>query len=462
MRQKTMKLWQMILVIVLSLVMVVTMFLPAFKINGDAFGKAVEESGGDAAEDTVKKAAEAAGLDGGALGDMVEDAFGNIAGEAGSSSVSELVEDLPDSIDSDLGRFEEKNHVKITKISPFQIMTHSLTKLIYGDGLTEEEIQEKESQEWLAQINKSYKLIRFLLWTVYIVALIIILITVLGFLLKWNKLVPLIISAVYGLAAAIIFGYLRFGLMGSIEKRAGDILMERMTSYVNKNFPNYWGPVPDNIIENLLPRFHSIAFLIAFIVALCIIVASVLSMFLGKTAEYMEPDYEEPGYGGSNLNGNDNVPLYHPNGGEIGSGQNDNNPFADQMGGQQTGTQPVPPVPPVPPVIPARSPVMAAPMGQVRCTKGIMTGQGLMLPQDRKVIVGKSPQKANLVINNQNVSNIHCSIRYNPATNRYIVKDHSTNGTFVNGVRLVKGNPSEYPAGTVLSLADGSNEITLG
>ena len=67
-----------------------------------------------------------------------------------------------------------------------------------------------------------------------------------------------------------------------------------------------------------------------------------------------------------------------------------------------------------------------------------------------------------MVINNQHVSNIHCSVRYNAAHNSYIVKDHSTNGTFVNGARLPKDTAMEYPAGTVLTLADGSNKITLG
>lgn len=35
-------------------------------------------------------------------------------------------------------------------------------------------------------------------------------------LLKWKKIIPLVISAVYGVMAAILFGYLRFGLMGSL------------------------------------------------------------------------------------------------------------------------------------------------------------------------------------------------------------------------------------------------------
>lgn len=101
-------------------------------------------------------------------------------------------------------------------------------------------------------------------------------------------------------------------------------------------------------------------------------------------------------------------------------------------------------------------------MGQVRCTKGVAAGQGFSLPEDRKVVVGKSSQSANMVLAHPNVSKIHCSIRFKAATNSYIVKDHSLNGTFVNGVRLQKDAPMELPAGTTLTLADGSNEIKLG
>ena len=117
---------------------------------------------------------------------------------------------------------------------------------------------------------------------------------------------------------------------------------------------------------------------------------------------------------------------------------------------------------PIAQVIPSVPVIQPMACGKVRCTKGVALGQGFQLPQDRKVIVGKSPSKTNLTINYPNVSNVHCSIRYNPATNTYIVKDHSTNGTFVNGARMPKGVPIEYPAGTVLVLADGTNEITLG
>ena len=101
-------------------------------------------------------------------------------------------------------------------------------------------------------------------------------------------------------------------------------------------------------------------------------------------------------------------------------------------------------------------------MGRVRVTEGVSMGQGYKLQPGYKIIVGKNAQSANLVINNPHVSNVHCSIRYNPVMNTYIVKDYSSNGTYVNNQRLPKETPVEYPAGTVLSLADGTSKITLG
>ena len=67
-----------------------------------------------------------------------------------------------------------------------------------------------------------------------------------------------------------------------------------------------------------------------------------------------------------------------------------------------------------------------------------------------------------MVITGQYVSGLHCSVRYNAQRNTYIVKDHSSNGTYVNGLKLPKETEMEYPAGTTLVLADGSNKITLG
>ncbi len=102
------------------------------------------------------------------------------------------------------------------------------------------------------------------------------------------------------------------------------------------------------------------------------------------------------------------------------------------------------------------------PMGQVKCIKGTAAGQGFRIPANARVVVGKNPSKATLVINESYISNVHCTIQYNAGNNTYIVTDYSTNGTFANGIRLQKGVPMAYPAGTVLMLVNKNIEIKLG
>lgn len=432
--KKTMKLWQMITVLTLTLGMIVTMFLPAFRVNGDVL------------EEITKLVLEETGL--GALG--ISEEF-----------VDEQLAEKKEKIDKNIADYEEKNHVTISRISPLTIMTTGFVKLMYGDDLSEDQLKKFEEDESFIKVRSSYNTLRCLLWIVYVLAFVIILITILGFCLHWSKFISLIISGVYSFLSVILFAYLRFGLMGTIAEKAGDMLdgvmdkLEGSLSLADSSLS----------IAKLLSCFYSVAFLIAFIISIVLLVASILFMFIGKQQKVMENigiDSVAPGWGndislnGSGANGAFNNEI-------SGNGVFDSIETEIKTEIKPIPSAPIHPVytPPIP-TPPVQKPVVQAPMGQVKCTKGIVAGQGFMLPQDRKVIVGKSPQNANLVINNQHISNVHCSIRYNAISNTYIVKDHSSNGTFVNGVRLQKDVSMTYPAGTVLSLADGQNEITLG
>ena len=112
--------------------------------------------------------------------------------------------------------------------------------------------------------------------------------------------------------------------------------------------------------------------------------------------------------------------------------------------------------------MPDRESVQTATMGKVQCIRGSAKGQGFQLPANSKVVVGKNSDKANLVINDSRVSNVHCSIQYNAENNTYIVTDLSTNGTFLNGTKLQKSVPVTCQAGSRITLVDDSNEILLG
>lgn len=144
----------------------------------------------------------------------------------------------------------------------------------------------------------------------------------------------------------------------------------------------------------------------------------------------------------------------------------------------QTPPQPSPvptPPQPVPTPQPASAPVLTpqkthvpAPqppkekLGNVCVLKGEVYGKrDYIISKNCKLILGKNPNKANIVFRNPHVSNVHCSVSYNAQTNRYIVKDHSSNGTFIANKRLQKEVQTECPAGTVLYLADSNTSVIL-
>ena len=64
--------------------------------------------------------------------------------------------------------------------------------------------------------------------------------------------------------------------------------------------------------------------------------------------------------------------------------------------------------------------------------------------------LGKSAQKANIVIPDKTVSGLHCSFHY-VATKGWIIKDEeSTNGTYINAVRLTSGGTAPLQNGAVI------------
>lgn len=391
-QQKKMKLWQMLVISILTAFMIITVFLPAFSLNGKTVEKMTKKIPG---------------------GDLL-------------AAMSE--EDYASQFEEEIKEYEQETGVKISSISPFKIMTKSLEKLLAGNH--PEATEELKENTMFSAIQKKYNLLRILLWIVYGLAFAVVLITLLGYFLQWNKKISLILSSVYGLLAAFLFGYLRFGLMRSIAKAAGSGLESVIGSEA--------GDITTSIISKVLSCFYSVSFLLAFITAILILIMSIVSILTGNRTLVDDTDiYTIP----------PTIADLNDNPGEI----TGFNPFPEIPKTEKVNFEPQPPQPKAAPA-----------MGQVKCIKGVALNSGYRLPQDRKVIVGKSPQNATLVINNQNISNIHCSIRYNAGSNTYLVKDHSLNGTFVNGNRLPKDISMEYPAGTILSLADGSNEIKLG
>ncbi len=439
-QKKTMKLWQMITLLILSVVILVTMFLPAYHIDSDALKKGMENA------------------------QIEEDYYDND-------------EDRDKDIKKDTKWFEKKadkekkeNGTDNASISVLKLMTKSLSDIRYNGKYDEKHTKSKMGKETYDALNKKHNMTRIFLWSVYSLILVIILIIILGYGLKWNKYIPLAISTVYGVLVTAAFAVLRFAAISGVKKEVGEL---------TKDFIGAKARFVNVDSAEIASGFIAYGFLLGLIAGGAFLIVSVISMFTGGQAE---DDYME----GMDLDAGDDWDRdWNPTRTSVsqearGAGYSGDMQGVDPFRGEQNpqpgvglqddrpNTIPSPSVTPAPSPAPEQSPA-AAPVplvrsGKVLCTKGMTAGSsGYSLAPDRKVIVGKSPHQANLVIiNNTHISNVHCTIRYESDTDTYIVKDHSTNGTYANGTRMQKGVPIKYPSGTVLSLADKSVEIRLG
>ena len=413
--KKTMKAWQMIVAVVLLAAMMITIFLPAFHINGKSFRKAVEKV---------------------VSGSQLDEAIGGLTGYS--------MDDLESEIDKALQEAEQENNVKVSSISVGNIMIKSADKFFGTDA-------EDADDEATASVKSGYNTGRIIFWIIYIAVILVIVLVILGFVLEWSKYIPLGITAGYSLVAAGIFGFLRFATPGMVAKSSA---FSELFSQI---------PLSESLMSSMASKmiacFYGPAFLVAMIIAILSLVWSVVCMFVGGSEQPAQPPVNPPVPPQPPIDG---VPRYDPDWAakqreleekkrqeeirrreeerlrrEKEELERQKKELEEKMKAQQQ-------------------------MGQVVCIKGVAAGQGFSLPETAKIVVGKSRQNTNMLINSPMVSNVHCSIRYKAATNTYIVKDHSTNGTYVNGRRIKKYVPMSFPAGTVLQLADGSNEIKLG
>lgn len=85
------------------------------------------------------------------------------------------------------------------------------------------------------------------------------------------------------------------------------------------------------------------------------------------------------------------------------------------------------------------------------------------LDSDEVVVIGRDPKTSHIVMdeNCERISRTHCSICANSANGTYIVRDQSSNGTFINGSRIARGVDVEVPRGSTLAVGDARNTFRL-
>ncbi len=101
--------------------------------------------------------------------------------------------------------------------------------------------------------------------------------------------------------------------------------------------------------------------------------------------------------------------------------------------------------------------------GAVIFTGGKLAGTIVRLKSGQKITLGRDVNKAEIVIEVETVSRVHCTIQYDGILNNYSVCDLSKNGVFFNnGERLEPGIEIQLEPGSELWIGDKINRIRLG
>lgn len=464
-QKNTLKIWQFVLVVSTMVLLLATMFMPAYRIDGKSVKNAFQTVSSRVGDWTGSKI----------LKGLITIYTGSKISEA--------------DCESGLKDFEKERGIvydNVETITPFAIMTHSLPDLCVGkDASKAKRNKFTSSFSDYSAVKKGYNKLRVGLIVSYIMLLLSLIFVIVSFATKLSKRPALIINSIFSLLMACWMGYLQFGLVGMLSEKVSDSLtddLDRITGFnlvelldEAKLTDKLETPLRD-AASDIVASFQSVAFMAAFILAIIVLIVSAVSIFVGEKEGILERDDMDIDFSAS-YGDNMNMPYSERSYNGI-QGGNANLEDVNTVGFKGDAF-PIQDGPEVIPVTMAeenivkmqpQSVVQPAPapearfkaVGIVQCIKGISQGTGLQLPEGKKVIVGKSPTRANLIIPEPTVSNVHCSITYQAANNAYRVIDHSTNGTFANGKRLQKGVPTMCQVGTILSLADGKNEIKLG
>ena len=96
-------------------------------------------------------------------------------------------------------------------------------------------------------------------------------------------------------------------------------------------------------------------------------------------------------------------------------------------------------------------------------TGGSLAGQAYFLADGEVYNVGRDSAQCGIGIsdNNISVSRVHCSIRYSAADDGFYITDMSSNGTFVNGEKILREQMQFVQRGAVVALGDKVNCFQL-
>ena len=92
----------------------------------------------------------------------------------------------------------------------------------------------------------------------------------------------------------------------------------------------------------------------------------------------------------------------------------------------------------------------------------ISQGDKWMLPSNIDMKIGRAPDSCNIILEDKDISRIHCIIRYENNRGEFTLTDLSSNGTYIQGGRMQYNVPQNILPGSRFAMPAGKYEMEVG
>lgn len=100
--------------------------------------------------------------------------------------------------------------------------------------------------------------------------------------------------------------------------------------------------------------------------------------------------------------------------------------------------------------------------GELVILSGMYQGEHLKLLPKERLVLGRNPNRSQLIFDSEAVSERHCQITYDKDSQIYEVTDYSQDGTYLeDGERLPKNQAISLEKGSVIQIGYSDNFIQL-
>ena len=104
-------------------------------------------------------------------------------------------------------------------------------------------------------------------------------------------------------------------------------------------------------------------------------------------------------------------------------------------------------------------------VAQKNCVKVSIMGKivsSTNIEPDKWLTVGRSSKSDIVFPECQNVTRVHCRLMFDSVKQQYCIEDCSTNGTYINRIRMEKGTRYYVSEKDVIILANANYRLVLG